>query len=58
MENIIIIAILLIIVSAIFLYLYKAKKSGQTCIGCPYAKQCSGKCSSNPKKTDTVKTEE
>ena len=25
-------------------YLYKAKKRGQTCIGCPYAKQCGGKC--------------
>ena len=25
----------------------KAKKSGQTCIGCTHGKQCSGKCSEN-----------
>ncbi len=44
MENLIIILIVLFIVGAISLYLYKAKKRGQTCIGCPYAKQCNGKC--------------
>ncbi len=44
MENIIIIAIVLCIVVGIVIYLYKAKKRGQTCIGCPYAKQCGGKC--------------
>lgn len=46
MENFIIIVILLCIVSGIIFYLYKAKKRGETCIGCPYAKQCgSGQCS-------------
>ncbi len=46
MENFIIIVILLCIVSGIVFYLYRAKKRGETCIGCPYAKQCgSGKCS-------------
>ncbi|MDE6642329.1 MAG: hypothetical protein K2K63_17600 [Acetatifactor sp.] len=45
MENFIIIVILLCIVSGIIFYLYKAKKRGETCIGCPYAKQCgSGQC--------------
>ena len=44
MENIIIILIVLCIVAGIVLYLYKAKKRGETCIGCPYAKQCCGKC--------------
>lgn len=45
MENFIIIVILLCIVSGIVFYLYKAKKRGETCIGCPYAKQCgSGQC--------------
>ena len=43
MENAIIILILLSIISAIIFYLYKAKRKGQTCIGCPYAKQCEGK---------------
>ncbi|MBQ3140213.1 MAG: hypothetical protein IJB68_12015 [Ruminococcus sp.] len=33
------------IVAAISIYLYKEKKKGTTCIGCPYAKKCGGKCS-------------
>lgn len=51
MTDIILIAILLIIVGAICLYLYKAKKRGEHCIGCPYAKQCSQKsCNCNSDK--------
>ena len=42
MTNFIIIVILLGIVSGIVFYLYRAKKRGETCIGCPYAKQCGG----------------
>lgn len=45
MENIIIIAVVAAIVIAISIYLYKEKKKGTTCIGCPYAKKCGGKCS-------------
>ena len=41
-ENIIIIAILAAIIGGIILYLIRAKKRGETCIGCPYAKQCGG----------------
>ena len=44
MENAIVIVILAAIVAAIVLYLVKAKKRGEKCIGCPYAKQCGGKC--------------
>ncbi len=44
MENIIVALILLCIIGGIIFYLYKAKKKGQACIGCPYAKQCGGKC--------------
>lgn len=44
MENIIIIVIILGIVVSISTYLYKAKKRGQHCIGCPDYKQCGGKC--------------
>lgn len=47
MENIIIILIVLAIVIGISVYLYKAKKRGQKCIGCPYGKQCTGHCSGN-----------
>lgn len=40
MENIIIVLILLIIVGSILWYLIRAKKKGQKCVGCPYAKEC------------------
>lgn len=44
MENIIIIAIVLVIVGLAFLYIYKAKKSGKKCIGCPDSGTCGSKC--------------
>ena len=44
MENIIIVLILVGIAGGIVWYLCRAKKRGQGCIGCPYAKGCSGKC--------------
>ncbi len=47
----IIIAILLMIASLVIYYLYRLKKRGQTCVGCPYAKQCGNKGSCpSPKK--------
>ncbi|MBQ9994313.1 MAG: FeoB-associated Cys-rich membrane protein [Clostridia bacterium] len=55
MENFIIIAIVACIVGGIVYYLYRAKKRGQTCIGCPYAKQCSGKCGGGCTCGDTEK---
>lgn len=55
MENVIIIAVLLVIVTGIVMYLYRAKKRGETCIGCPYARQCGGKCGENNLKTDNEK---
>lgn len=42
-EMIAVIAIVLIVGGAVA-YIIKAKKNGQKCIGCPYSKQCSGKC--------------
>ncbi|MBQ8165319.1 MAG: hypothetical protein IJZ94_05850 [Clostridia bacterium] len=47
MENYIIIAIVLCIIVGIVFYLYRAKKRGETCIGCPYSKQCSSSNNSN-----------
>ena len=45
MANIIVIAIIVCVIGSIIFYLYKAKRRGETCIGCPYAKQCgAGKC--------------
>ncbi len=42
MENIIIIAVLIAVVGIAGFYIYKAKKSGKKCIGCPYSGSCSG----------------
>ena len=44
MENAIVILILLAIAAGSLWYLIRAKKRGETCIGCPSAKQCGGKC--------------
>ncbi len=43
MESIIIALLLTLIVGAAIVYIVKAKKKGQTCIGCPYSGQC-GEC--------------
>lgn len=49
MENLIIIFVLLLIIGGAGWYIYKAKKKGQKCVGCPYAKECD---SSNAKFAD------
>ena len=46
MEDVIIVVILLAIVIGIVWYIWREKKRGTKCIGCPYAKKCGGKCSS------------
>ena len=46
MENIVIAVIVILVVGAAGLYIYRAKKSGQKCIGCPHSKTCSGHCAS------------
>lgn len=43
MENVIVAAIILAIVAGAAWYLYKSKKRGEKCVGCPYGKQCSSK---------------
>lgn len=45
MENVIVVLILLAIAIGIIWYLVRAKKRGEKCVGCPYAKQCANKCS-------------
>lgn len=51
MENVIVVLILVAIVAGIIWYLIRAKKRGEKCVGCPYAKQCgskhNGSCSGN-----------
>ena len=44
MENIIIIAVLVIILGFAAGYVIKSKKMGKKCIGCPASKTCSKNC--------------
>ena len=43
MLDIILVALLLLIVGGALTYIYKEKKKGTVCIGCPYGKQCADK---------------
>lgn len=43
MENIVVIGILMIIVGVAIFYIWKEKKKGTRCIGCPSAGCCSSK---------------
>ncbi|MBE6708507.1 MAG: FeoB-associated Cys-rich membrane protein [Ruminococcaceae bacterium] len=46
MQNIIVIGVIVLIVGFAVFYVYKAKKSGKKCIGCPDSGICkSGGCS-------------
>lgn len=44
MENFIITVILAAIIGGALFYIYKSKKDGRACIGCPYSKSCGRKC--------------
>ena len=47
------IVVLLVIAFAVggaILYILRAKKSGQKCVGCPYSKECGNNCSCQQKK--------
>lgn len=53
MENVIIIAVLLCIVSGSIFYLQRVKKRGAACMGCPCAKRCGGtKCGERASKAE------
>lgn len=49
MENIIVIAILVIVVGAAVFYILKEKKKGKKCIGCPYSGNASCHCKNTNK---------
>ncbi len=55
MADFVIIVILVCIVGSIVLYLYRAKKGGQACIGCPYGDQCGKKGCCEDKKEENSK---
>ncbi len=42
--DIIVSVVLVVIIGAAIAYIVRSKKRGDACIGCPYAKQCGGKC--------------
>ena len=42
--NIIAVVAIALIVGGALTYIILAKKRGEKCVGCPYSKQCSGKC--------------
>lgn len=46
MTDFIVIAIIACIIGLAAGYVYKAKKSGRKCIGCPDSGSCSGSCAS------------
>ncbi len=46
MKDIIVIAILALIIGIAAFYVYRAKKSGKKCIGCPDSGSCASCCSS------------
>lgn len=43
-ENIVLIAVIALILGGAGFYIFKAKKSGKKCIGCPDSGNCSGHC--------------
>lgn len=54
MENFVIILIVSVIIGLAAFYIYKSKKAGKKCVGCPYSCSCSKSakencCSSQPK---------
>ena len=47
-------AIVLIVGAAVF-YIVRAKKRGEKCVGCPYARECGGKCNGGCGHTEAEK---
>ena len=52
MENLIILAVVAVIVTLSGRYLYRAKKRGVKCIGCPSGCSCNGKCGEHSNQAD------
>ena len=44
MQTVVAVVVLIAIVGAAALYIYKTKKKGKKCIGCPYSDTCNGGC--------------
>ncbi len=46
--DILVIFLLLLIAGGIIFYLYRQKKRGVRCVGCPYAHECAKKSETSP----------
>ncbi|MBE6596392.1 MAG: FeoB-associated Cys-rich membrane protein [Ruminococcaceae bacterium] len=46
------IAVIVLLVGGAVFYIVRAKRRGEKCVGCPYSKQCSGKCGGGCAHTD------
>lgn len=44
MVDILAIAAIVLVVGAALFYIIRAKRRGDACVGCPYAKKCGGGC--------------
>ena len=53
--NIILVIVIVALVGLACLYIYKSRKAGAVCIGCPYAKECAKKGSCPSKNDNNVK---
>lgn len=43
MDNLIVVAVVVLIAGAAVAYLIRERKKGNHCVGCPYAKTCAGR---------------
>lgn len=50
MKDVFIVAVIAVIILLAAYYIYRSKKKGKKCIGCPYADSCGGGCSAAEKK--------
>ena len=46
MDNLIVIAVLVVVIGGAAIYVFKQRKKGVKCIGCPNGNDCSGNCCS------------
>ncbi len=58
--DIIAIFAIMVVVGGAVLYLIRAKRRGERCVGCPYSKTCGGSCShgDNAEKVESMRRNE
>ena len=52
LTDIIVLLVIALAVGGAVFYIVRAKRRGQKCVGCPYAKECEGCCSSQQKQIE------